>query len=245
MKLAFACPHCGETIVADDGQAGERIRCDDCMREATVPGKRRPSSSSTTRAATPPPLGRGHLVLDDAPSTSRARANSAASVDDDAPLNLPRAGMPLDVEPKGRVRGRKRLKETASELLWLFGVLAMLGVMGGIGFALVTGRGMGLFMPLAYIACAGLILYPVVRIIMIAFSEGVAQGLLCLLMPFYWLYYSVTRWTQTSGLFLLWMVGNLLLLIGWTFLPLMERWAESMERVESRSKNRPVATARQ
>jgi hypothetical protein len=45
--------------------------------------------------------------------------------------------------------------------------------------------------------------YLSIRILIVAFSESLAQGLLCLFVPFYILIFIITRWDMVGGLFLL------------------------------------------
>jgi hypothetical protein len=46
-------------------------------------------------------------------------------------------------------------------------------------------------------------LYAAIRLWIIAFSESVVQGLLCLFVPFYMLYYIATRWDRCSSYFMM------------------------------------------
>lgn len=53
-----------------------------------------------------------------------------------------------------------------------------------------------------------------IRIIIVAFQEDITCGLLYLFLPFYSLYYFVTRWDRVKGFIIMWMVGNMFASIG-------------------------------
>ena len=48
----------------------------------------------------------------------------------------------------------------------------------------------------------------------IAFKESTGQGALCLLVPFYALYYAITRWTDAKVPFIMVLVGLIALVVG-------------------------------
>jgi hypothetical protein len=52
------------------------------------------------------------------------------------------------------------------------------------------------------------------RILITAFKESVLQGLLVLLLPFYFLYYVATRWDRVAGMFILMLVGSGIAAVG-------------------------------
>ena len=47
-----------------------------------------------------------------------------------------------------------------------------------------------------------------------AFRESTSQGLLCLFIPFYAIYYAITRWSRTKKFFLIYLVGVVILIVG-------------------------------
>ena len=57
-----------------------------------------------------------------------------------------------------------------------------------------------------------------IRICIVAFMENVVCGLLYLFLPFYALFFVITRWSQVSGLFMMAVLGNMIVGIGYGML---------------------------
>lgn len=50
--------------------------------------------------------------------------------------------------------------------------------------------------------------------VVIAFRESTSQGLLCLFVPFYAIYYTIKRWSQVKKIFFIYLVGIVILIVG-------------------------------
>jgi hypothetical protein len=72
-------------------------------------------------------------------------------------------------------------------------------------------------------------MYYQIRILIVAFTESWVCGLLYLFLPFYWLYYLVTRWDDVGGFFLMQLACLGPYLLGWLMLVIAPAFAESEE----------------
>lgn len=76
-----------------------------------------------------------------------------------------------------------------------------------------------------------------IRMIIVAFQEDITQGLLYLFVPFYALYYLITRWSKLSGFFMMVLLGYAVIGIGMGMIalsPMMKMEEEDEARLPRR-----------
>ena len=89
-------------------------------------------------------------------------------------------------------------------------VVAVIGVLVGLAAPTV-----GMILVFPAIVCGGIIgAVGGFRILLNAFAEDTLCGLLYLFLPYYSMYYLVTRWAENSRPFLLSLLGTLTMMIG-------------------------------
>ena len=200
MVIDSDCPGCGKNYRLDGGLAGKKVKCKGCGHVFHVPVPR-----SLTAAARPSRL---DLLLDE---------------EDAAPVPLRKAPVrPVDDEsfspPRAKVKKtRKKPVEspisnrTVSSLIGLFfgfNGLVFLGVIiAGIAGLLSSVQAGMIFAMCFMLACLAMIAIGFIGLAVVAFGEDAVQGLLCLFIPFYWIYYTATRWQAAKGMFAIGMTG--------------------------------------
>jgi hypothetical protein len=71
------------------------------------------------------------------------------------------------------------------------------------------------------------------RMLIVAFKESALCGFLYMFLPFYALYYLITRWDRMGGLFLMSLVGSVICGAGMALIALAP-WVNSMGKKESK-----------
>jgi len=240
MPIKVAC-QCGQQFVAKDQLAGKQVRCPKCGAVLTIPqprvagqagsgkhlsdllddvglraGLRRcpgcgaemsPAAVLCVMCGYDTRLGRRLKTL----------AGIAIEIDDEDLGDLTTHGVEaLDRAERQIALDKLEQKRLIKGAPWWMLFLALLGLVGfAVGMVLMPQESVMINSGLALQIGGGFIsfLYGL-RILIVAFKESVLQGLLYLIVPFYALFYIITRWDRVAGLFILMVVGNAVVGLG-------------------------------
>lgn len=222
MPIQVLCTGCSVKLAVPDSAAGKHVRCPKCRAVLAVPA--------------PEPEGPKFEVVEPerpaAPVRKRAQNDDG---DDDAPMSLEREEEKTE-RPKPRKRPRyddddddeeprrktprrslkrpRRRRGGSNPLAALGSVGTLVAVVGGVW---LLGLLLGLVVPAAFLlpVVIGYLVLLVggVWFLIIAFSDNVMQGLLCLFVPFYSLLYLITNWDTCKGAFLTQLGGWLMIVV--------------------------------
>jgi HEAT repeats len=214
ITIVLNCPHCQKRYELDEALAGKKSRCKACGEVFAIPVPRRRASESaptppiSAKAAQP---ARWESVLEDEPASFKASRGPSPLADHD--FNLPpppQAAYPEPIRTSNSYRHRGSNPDVGFTIAGCYLGLALLVVMGffvWLGAAQPeTGRVGQIFAITAlFLHGAALLLSfsGFIWVLVIAFGESLAQGLLCLLVPCYVLFYTFSRWEDTKGAFVL------------------------------------------
>jgi predicted Zn finger-like uncharacterized protein len=224
--IVLNCPNCQKRYEIDEALAGKKSRCKDCGELFSIPVPRARAgnaSRSHARAATPSPPPVWDSVLEDEPTSFKAsRGPSSPALDEFDLPPPPRAAYPQPSrKTSGSYRHRGDGPDVGFTIAGCYLALALLVVIGffiwqaaadppkarsGQIFAIATFFVLGTAYLLSF--CGS------IWVLVVAFKESLSQGLLCLLVPCYVLYYIFSRWEDTKGPFVLQLLppANLLVL---------------------------------
>lgn len=224
MPIKVAC-QCGASFAAKDELAGKAVRCPKCKQPLKIPAAAPAPAPAATSAMddlfdevgiekkhgpTCPSCGaelkanavmciacgvnfetgeqaRGHLL------TTSAEGAAAATEE-----LLGRAARQIQTDKDD---DRKNKSSGAPAYVYIFGLVA-LAAFATMMFTLPKGK--AFFITGAIIVSFGGLIqsYWGIRMIIAAFMESVAQGFLYLLVPFYPIFYWITRWKTVGGFFM-------------------------------------------
>jgi hypothetical protein len=203
MAHTFFCEKCGKRFDVDERLIGKLARCKDCRHVFPIPGLKpaAPSRAQDARRPGPPP----------APSPSPSHDPYPIQ---DAPVLPARLGKPV-VETRKRRRARG---ESNFDWVWPVTVVALV-----IEFALLMTayRFLDRHEALPCVIAVGcfaigynlMVLLGLLLCLIVAFSEGLSYGFLFMLVPFYSLYYTITRWDVIKRPFVMTAGGGLLAIV--------------------------------
>lgn len=167
------CPSCGK------GMPPQAVLCVNCGYHTQL-GKRLATQGSAGPAA---PAAGGHGGHVDGGTAAMLLARAARSIEEDR-----------QEEIKTRAQGMP---------VWAYALMLL-----GLGFVtlifLFTGIGWGLFWfgVFGFIASLGVQTYYSILMLIHAFTKSPMHGLMCLFVPFYFLYYLITNWNEIGDYFL-------------------------------------------
>ncbi|MDX1943809.1 MAG: hypothetical protein SFU86_00260 [Pirellulaceae bacterium] len=121
-------------------------------------------------------------------------------------------------------------KKTGEGAPWWVYLLGLGGVIGFIAMMMLLPPRVALMTGgvVFYIVAVCVNIYSSVRILIIAFTEGIGHGIGCLLCGFYGLYYCITRWEQCGAYFLMGLAANVVgNILGVAFTALASQFNES------------------
>jgi hypothetical protein len=221
MTIVFSCANCGKRFEVDRGVAGKKAKCKQCGHIFLIP---------TPRAVEPQPAGRrSSSRLDEEDSWAAAAAPKAEDPFDRFGLDelMPAPRPPAttyapsyadDEEPPAPKRigpapsrpgrespgsrwdsGRREFWDGIPGQMYMvmFGAVAFTAVLAIV----IPSTGM-LLMIAAGASFLILWLYAVLGMLVLPWQESAACGLMCMFVPFYALYYLITRWDTMKGPFL-------------------------------------------
>jgi hypothetical protein len=228
--ITVSCTGCQHEYRVADDKAGKRFKCRDCGDICTVPAakRRKPGSSATPKRRKPKKQAPRDEWEDDTASSSDDYESYDDYGTDDGGYDTDDGGYD-DYEParsrrkspsrSGKATKKKRKASKSddggrfsftSPLVWLgYPVAALLLTVAALFIVPVVGAILAVILVIV-----GLLLGLVGGILSIvgAFKEDVVCGLLYLFVPFYSLYYLVTRWEQQKNAFLMNVCGSILVL---------------------------------
>jgi hypothetical protein len=239
----FFCPNCGKRFDREESLAGRKARCKDCQHVFVIPAA---ADHRTAHAARSQP----------GPSSARS-ANLAPNrtVDDpyeieETPSLLPvpygeaEPGADSDALPHTRRSGpvKKKARRTGgNDFAWV-GPLTL----GGIGLEVVLLLLFGTFTYAGFSTAAAVIIsimgivYTAMLVTgsilccVVPFFESVMHGLLYLFVPFYSLYYLITRWPAMKRPFTLLLSVSVLPIAAALFLPAIQAARQAALRAQEK-----------
>lgn len=188
MTIQVTCDSCFMNYQLKDELAGRKVRCKQCKEIIEVP---RPGAKRVGPAEDP------------------------WMEEDDEPAEAPRAPAPARKKKKKRKKARS---ESSSG--FRFGVIAILGIVFAGLFVLMCL--VGFLVPTVHavlgggtaLVGGGLMLIGAIGVMMAAFEEDVMCGVMYLLVPFYPLYFIITRFGEVWKLLATYVGGVALLVVG-------------------------------
>lgn len=183
--ISVQCSECGRATVVSEFAAPETLRCPGCGRPLPLP----------------PPKTSSELTL--RPSEERSKKTLSGTVLDNNLLARAVAARETESVLAEVHKARTPVKKMSGFGLWL----ALLVVGGGlVGWQYAVARDLGPeFLRRGYVTGRNLLAtFSALPVLVVAFYDGLTQGLLCLLLPFYIVYYVVVRmeFNVLRGMFL-------------------------------------------
>lgn len=251
MQFVMSCPFCMKRYKLDSSFAGKKTKCKECDTVFDIippgwsPDKPQPRSAPPQppqpppRAGAspsepliakvispPPPRPTSHMmsILDDLPP-SRASHTAAPEYDDDLPP-----------PPRARIRASAPKKRRGDESPLLGNlIIASFIANGAIGLLIFLLAASGAVKPVAMTMITGMYIISIVLIaavmavggafwlIGVSFTESALCGLMCLFLPFYQLYYIISRWEDVKRPFKLYFsgIGNFALMFAFLVMAVM------------------------
>jgi hypothetical protein len=214
--IPLQCPHCDKKLVVRDEWAGRlgvcphcknRIRLPQAETTADEPADERYSAAPQEESRSPPRRTRRRADADADEREEPVRKRRRPTEDEDLP--------PEEEEPaprpvaKPKKKRRKRTSQGFSALdPFLLGLL-------GVGLLGLLTSGLALIWPAVSFAPLGLgwlvTLVGQIWLLVVAFKEDALQGILCLFVPFYVVYFLITHFEEAKRPFFVWLVGIVVL----------------------------------
>jgi hypothetical protein len=265
MTIAFRCENCGKSFEVDGALAGKKCKCKQCGHIFSIPVPRQPSSrprnlqtfgaSEDSRASTASRPASSRPAPSSPPRPQPSPAPAYDPYEDLGPPAIPTVDLENDEEflpprpakpaPERKKRSKRRSSGFSIESIpgWVYLLL-------GLGFVVAitvacTSRA-GLLVVAGGSVLVGMIMMAIggIGLIVIAFTESVACGLLYLFVPFYCLYYVITRWADTKRFFLLSLGGWLMVIALGIFLPAVQAARNAADQARRRGQpGSPTAEA--
>jgi hypothetical protein len=214
--IVIDCPGCRKRYELSEALAGKKSRCRQCGEVFTIaaahssapePETRIEPETRSVRSAQPPPeLYWEVLGADDTGKRAAAVVPNETKLPDHADFDLPpppRAPTRSTTFKARSAGGDTSLGVTVSgwfsvALFALFAAMYGAGAVGLLSKSQVRGF-TGISLALTMIACSVLILWGTIWLVVIAFREEARCGLMFLFVPFYAIYYMLTRLAETKG----------------------------------------------
>ena len=236
--VVFNCPRCFKRYEVDASLSGKKSRCKDCKEVFTIPA---PMTAPGPEAIEPAPTakksslsGRNFAVIPEevVPHVEERFVFEPDEPDEPALRRAPPP--PVDQEPIGLVPQRitypkhgtrkSRREDVDTEVgVTVAGAYVALGILAFIILAIWHAAGDPGAEKVGRVFRASLLILIVLGILManwasiwllvIAFRDKIEQGLFCLFVPLYPLYYIFSRWRETRGIFAMSVAPFLMLLL--------------------------------
>jgi hypothetical protein len=220
--VVFNCPRCFKRYEIAAALSGKKSRCKDCKEVFTIPP---PLSAPESRPEEPvsrakklPLTSRNFAVIPEEVVShfeedlefepTEAVRRAPPRVMDEEPMHL----APRRITVPNRADRSSRRKEEDTEIgVTVAGAYVALGILGFIVLAIWHAAGDPGAAKVDRVFGASLMILCVLSLLMstwgsiwllvIAFRDKIEQGLFCLCVPLYPLYYIFTRWRETRGIF--------------------------------------------
>jgi hypothetical protein len=208
--IACECGGCGSTYKVKDQNAGKKFQCKHCDEMVKVPGGGGSKQSSGGGA----PKRRKKAARRKEPEYDEYAEDEQDDGyddygdddygDDDYDDYEERRPAPRSRSPKKSSKKKKRRSSGSGEsllsryatnpLLWI-GVPIGIGMLVGM-LSLIAAPAGGIAAIGAIVVCGIISMCCGIHSLVLAFNEDVKHGMMYLFVPFYWLYYLVTRWEE-------------------------------------------------
>lgn len=221
MPIQVLCSGCSVKLAVPDGAAGKHVRCPKCRAAVAVPepAPEGPKFEVVEPERPPAPVRKRARDEDDGDDAPMALEREEEKADRPRPRRRREYDDDDDEEPRRKPPRRslkrpRRRRGGSNPLASLGSVGTLVAVVGGVW---LLGLLLGLVVPAAFllpvvlgylVALAGGIWF-----LIIAFSDNVMQGLLCLFVPFYSLLYLISNWETCKGAFLTQLGGWLMIVV--------------------------------
>jgi hypothetical protein len=224
--IVLSCPGCGKRYELNGSLAGKKARCKACSQEFTIPVPRqisapvtatapsRPKASAPARPAPPPPELDSFNPYDDVEDHSAPK--SSVSYDEDDTYLPPRAGAVRGPIGNTKKQKKKRRAGASSSLDDWTGKIVPVGlglttVLALLAFAspTIAVPALVLMMLCGFFMTLGGGIWGIVN----AFRESAVCGVLYLFLPYYSLYYTISRWSEMARPFAISFVGTLMFVV--------------------------------
>lgn len=224
MAIKAAC-QCGQSFNARDELAGKTVKCPKCGGALKIPAPAKPVNDGLIGLLEEAGLKEdAHKCpacgVDLAPEAIlcvqcgfdmrkghrlQSRVGSVSELEEDEFAALPTHGVPiLDYAEREMARDKSEQARLDKGVPWWMIFLALVGLVGfAIGMVMMPQDRVMETSAYVLMGAGGLLGFVFgLRIVIVAFQESPLQGILYLLVPFYSLYYIVTRWERVGGLFI-------------------------------------------
>jgi hypothetical protein len=202
--IRLRCPTCEKNLLVKPELAGRLVLCPGCKTKLKVP------------AADAEPEAEPELEAEPEPRPKRP----TSAISETEPEPLPRRRSPIDDdeddafdddEPRPRRRKRKKKRRRESSGSAFGGIDPFFIIVGAIILVALAGLGVGLAFPPALQVVSmlgnGLTLVGGIWIIVLAFMEDTTQGILCLCVPCYGIYFAITNFDDAKLPLCIWIAG--------------------------------------
>jgi hypothetical protein len=212
--IVINCPGCGKRYELSGTLAGKKSRCRQCgevfaiatpqaavRQPETLTMTLLPEEPSTTPPQAPPESYWESVLADDTGDAQEQKGRKPADYDD---FELPSPTRPAAGSRKSKRTGRDTGIGVAISGWFSVALLVLLagaygsGSLGLLSKSQVRGF-VGVSLMLTMLACAILIIWGTIWLVVVAFREDAGCGLMFLFVPFYQLYYIWTRMAETKG----------------------------------------------
>jgi len=231
--IRVKCPKCEKTLSIDDSKAGGVGSCPGCGQKFRIPGVKAEKSAaprpSQTKAAVrrdrPAP---SKVANPKSPKPAASPPKEAWEEEDSSPYTMEKPieqpvsliKQRLDEEDEGYddlddmgldpeyVRRRKAKKRKHDDAVLFLGASHFATLIIGLFIVWIVLGTVTFFVPLVavgfYIVGSMVGLAAFIWFLVVAFQDdGALPGLLCIFLPFYWLYYLITHWEREHKPFFL------------------------------------------
>lgn len=246
MAIETTCPHCRKSFrLKSDNAVGRKVRCPGCSQHFVIQAKvEAPAPASPQSFAGEP------ITSDDSPYALNDLADAAASerqAQGQAPVFAPpvKPLRPVVVNKPKRSANYSDASTSSDSSSWLSTAITILVVIAAILYALSFAvpklkAYYAIVMLLASVACY---FWGLLGMLITPFREAVIQGLACCFVPFYGIYYLISRWGTMKWWFLRTLTGVILLIItNVSLMDFAEFKKEYADRVDA-AKNQPMPIA--
>ena len=204
MSLSITCSHCERKLNLRDELAGKKVRCPDCSEVISIPAQSQPSLDDDEPA---PPRRMPPRIKRSEPAPPKRRRRP---VEDEY---LP----DMEDEEEERIPGRRRKKKGSQINLGsiLMAMVRYTLVAFGLLVVMTVAFGIAMFVPLLFLG-VGLLVCAVGQIwlVIVPFEDGALEGLLCMFLPFYGIYYMANNFDRMKEPLVVALAGWFLMVLG-------------------------------
>jgi hypothetical protein len=215
--IVINCPTCRKRYELDAMLAGKKSRCKNCGEVFSIPVPMgRPVAAATAgKPAAPAPEAPAYWesVLEAEPASLKASRAPAPQFDEEDLPPPARAVYRPPRKRRGHSGGSGSAVNVGPIIGWFLG-LAAVSLIGIIIWSAVNQlpyaeryRLGSIFGQIFFLGCLGLSLWGYAWIVTLAFRDDAMQGVMCLFIPFYFIYYALAHWEESSGPFALGITG--------------------------------------